>query len=669
MKREIQKYIYELRDEIHQHNFLYYTMDKPEISDYEFDQKLKKLISLEESHPEFADINSPTKRIGGGLLNNFDTKKHNYPMYSLDNTYTKNEVNDWVKKIKRLIGDKEKISFTCELKYDGVSISLLYEQGLLVQALTRGDGTNGDDITENIRTIPTVPLVLNKLSTKKIEARGEILMPNKSFEKLNLKREKDGLPKYMNPRNTASGTLKLKDSRIVARRELVCYLFSVINQNENILTQYDSLSYARSLGFKVPDEFILAKNINSVFNFIDKWDKERRNLNYEIDGIVIKVNELQLQKKLGYTSKYPRWAIAYKFKPENIYTRLNSITYQVGRTGTITPVAELSPVLISGTTVKRASLHNSDQIDKLQLRIGDYVKVEKGGEIIPKIIGVDSTRRGDEDSKIYFIKNCPDCNSELIRDENGANHYCLNSILCKKQIIGSIQHFISRNAMNIEGLGEETILSMFEAGLIKNIADLYELKKDDLMKLDRMASKSVSNILESISKSKNKSFHKVLFALGIRHVGTTVAKNLSSSFEDIDAISNSSFEELISIDEIGEKIAESLINYFQEENNLNQLQKLKLAGLNFNSYSEKDVAYSDKFSGLKFVISGVFDSFSRDELKNIITQNGGKFNSSISSNTNYLIAGKNIGPSKHKKVLEYKVPILSEADLIKMLKQ
>ena len=669
MKREIKKYIHELRDEIHRHNFLYYTEDKPVISDYEFDQKLKKLISLEESYPEFTDINSPTKRIGGGLLNNFETKKHNYPMYSLDNTYTRDEVNDWVKKIKRIIGDKEKISFTCELKYDGVSISLLYEQGLLVQALTRGDGINGDDITENIRTIPTIPLVLNKLSSRKIEARGEILMPNRSFEKLNLERQRDGLPKYMNPRNTASGTLKLKDSRLVAKRELVCYLFSIIDQNENILTQFDSLSNARLLGFKVSDEFILAENTNSVFNFIDKWNYERRNLNYEIDGIVIKVNELQLQKKLGYTSKYPRWAIAYKFKPENIFTRLNSITYQVGRTGTVTPVAELSPVLISGTTIKRASLHNSDQIEKLGLRIGDYVKVEKGGEIIPKIIGVDSSRRGDEDSKIHFIKNCPDCNSKLIRDENGANHYCLNSTLCKKQIIGSIQHFISRNAMNIEGLGEESILNMFEAGLIKNIADLYELKKDDLMKLDRMASKSVSNILEGILKSKNKSFHKVLFALGIRHVGTTVAKNLTSSFKDIDAISNSSFEELISIDEIGEKIAQSLINYFQEENNLDQLQRLKQAGLNFNSYSETGDIYSNKFSGLKFVISGVFDSFSRDELKNVISQNGGKLISNISSKTNYFIAGKNIGPSKYKKVLDFKIPILSEADLIKMLKQ
>ena len=389
----------------------------------------------------------------------------------------------------------------------------------------------------------------------------------------------------------------------------------------------------------------------------------------EIDGIVIKVNDIDQQNELGFTSKFPRWAIAYKFKPENIFTKLNSITYQVGRTGTVTPVAELSPVLISGTTIKRASLHNSDQIEKLGLRIGDYVKVEKGGEIIPKIIGVDSSRRGDEDSKIYFIKNCPDCNSKLIRDENGANHYCLNSMLCKKQIIGSIQHFISRNAMNIEGLGEESILNMFESGLIKNIADLYELKKDDLMKLDRMASKSVSNILEGILKSKNKSFHKVLFALGIRHVGTTVAKNLTSTFKDIDAISNSSFEELISIDEIGEKIAQSLINYFQEENNLDQLQRLKLAGLNFNSYSETGDAYSNKFSGLKFVISGVFDSFSRDELKNVISQNGGKLISNISSKTNYFIAGKNIGPSKYKKVLDYKIPILSESDLIKMLKQ
>ena len=669
MKKEIQKEIYELRDEIHHHNFLYYAKDKPVISDYEFDQKLKKLISLEESHPEFTDINSPTKRIGGTLLNNFETKKHNYPMYSLDNTYTKDEVNDWVKKVKKIIGSEDELTFTCELKYDGVSISLLYEEGFLIQALTRGDGVSGDDITENVRTIPTVPLVLNKFSPKKIEIRGEILMTKKSFEELNLKRVKNGLPKYMNPRNTASGTLKLKDSKLVAKRKLVCYLFSVINQNDKSLTQFDSLSNSRSYGFKVPNELVLAKDINSVFNFIEKWNYDRKNLDYEIDGIVIKVNEFILQKKLGFTSKYPRWAIAYKFKPESIYTKLNSVTYQVGRTGAVTPVAELSPVLISGTTVKRASLHNSDQIDKLELRIGDYVKVEKGGEIIPKIIGVDLNRRGDENFKIQFIKNCPDCNSELVREENGANYYCLNSIRCKKQIIGSIQHFISRNAMNIEGLGEETILNMYEAGLINNIADLYELKKDDLIRLDRLASKSVSNILDGISKSKSIPFHKVLFGLGIRHVGSTVAKKLSSSFNDIDSLLNSSFEELISIDEIGDKIAESLINYFKDENNINQIQKLKVAGLSFNSFENKDDIFSDKLGGLKFVISGVFDDFSRDELKNIISQNGGKLISNVSSKINYFIAGKNIGPSKLKKVLDFKIPILSESDLIKMLKE
>ena len=669
MKKEIQKHIHELRDEIHHHNFLYYTKDKPIISDYEFDQKLNKLISLEESYPEYDDINSPTKRIGGGLLNNFETKKHNYPMYSLDNTYTKDEVNDWVKKIKKIIGDDDELSFTCELKYDGVSVSLLYEEGLLIQALTRGDGVSGDDITENVRTIPTVPLVLNKFSPKNIEIRGEILMTKKSFEELNLKRVKDGLPKYMNPRNTASGTLKLKDSKLVAKRKLVCYLFSVINKNENHLTQFDSLSNSRSYGFKVPNELILAKDINSVFSFIDKWNYDRKKLDYEIDGIVIKVNNFQLQKKLGFTSKYPRWAIAYKFKPENIYTRLNSVTYQVGRTGAITPVAELSPVLISGTTIKRASLHNSDQIDKLELRIGDYVKVEKGGEIIPKIIGVDFKRRGDENSKIHFIKNCPDCNSNLIREEHGANHYCLNSTRCKKQIIGSIQHFISRKAMNIEGLGEETILNMYEAGLINNIADLYELKTDDLIRLDRMASKSVSNILDGLIKSKSKPFHKVLFGLGIRHVGSTVAKNLSSTFKNIDTLRNSSFKELISVDEIGDKIAESLIAYFKEENNINQIQRLKLAGLSFNFHENQDDVHSDKLSGLKFVISGVFDNFSRDEIKSIITQNGGKLISSISSKTDYFVAGKNIGPSKQKKVLRFKIPILSESDLTKMLKE
>tara|TARA_B100001057_G_scaffold488688_1_gene573545 strand:- start:8358 stop:10364 length:2007 start_codon:yes stop_codon:yes gene_type:complete len=668
MNSKIQQNIYNLRDEIHHHNFLYYIKDKPKITDYEFDQKLRQLISLEELYPEFDDMNSPTKRIGGGLLNNFQTKKHNYPMYSLDNAYSREEINDWVKKIRKIIGENQNFTFSCELKYDGVSVSLLYENGLLAQALTRGDGVNGDDITENIRTIPTVPLILSNYSPKQIEIRGEILMPKNSFEKLNNLRKAEGLSEYMNPRNTASGTLKLKDSKVVAKRKLVCYSYAVITEDEKFQTQFDSLVTARSWGFKVPNELVLAEDLNSVFDFIEKWNNKRVDLNYEIDGIVIKVNELNLQKKLGFTSKYPRWAIAFKFKPDHIFTRLNSITYQVGRTGAVTPVAELTPVLISGTTVKRASLHNSDQIDKLDLRIGDYVKVEKGGEIIPKIVGVNYNKRGNINQKINFIKNCPDCNSRLTRDENGANHYCLNSISCKQQIIGSIKHFISRNAMNIEGIGEETILSMYQSGLVNNIADLYELNFNDIIALERMASKSVSNILDGIIKSKEMPFHKVLFGLGIRHVGTTVAKTLTKSFNNIDDISDASLDELIAVNEIGEKIAMSIINYFKSDSNLNQLERLKSAGLKFNSSTKEDDNVSNIFAGSRFVISGVFDNMSRDDLKNIIIENGGKLVTSISKKTNYLVAGNNIGPSKYKKAKDLEINIISETDLISMLK-
>ena len=504
MDKDILEEIIRLREEIHFDNFLYYIKDSPVISDFDFDQKLKKLESLENLYPEFGDPNSPTKRVGGEVSKSFDSKRHKNPMYSLENTYSIDEVETWINKIKKMLGKQIPLNYSCELKYDGASISLTYKDGVLTQALTRGDGMQGDDIINNVRTIPTIPLILNGDYPDFLEIRGEILMHKNTFKELNILRKLEGLPAFMNPRNTASGSLKTQDSRIVAKRKLVFYLFSVICETGNFLTQYDALSNAREWGFNVPDEVSLVNDSDSIFVFLQKWNKLRQDLPYEIDGVVIKVNNIKLQEQLGYTSKSPRWAIAYKYKATQIMTRLNAISYQVGRTGAITPVAELEPVLLSGTIIKRASLHNADHIEKLDLRIGDFVKVEKGGEIIPKIVGIDKNRRGKESLKISFIENCPDCKTTLIREEGGVNHYCLNKDSCKQQIIGSIQHFISRNAMDIEGLGGETVLLLNEAGLINSIADLYDLNEQDLLPLERMAEKSVSNIIDGIAKSRKK---------------------------------------------------------------------------------------------------------------------------------------------------------------------
>ena len=541
MSKEIKNDIITLREEIHYDNFLYYVKDSPVISDFDFDQKLKRLESLENLYPELDDPNSPTKRIGGSVSESFETKKHNYPMYSLDNTYSRGEVESWITKIKKILGNDVSLNYTCELKYDGASISLTYQDGVLIQALTRGDGTQGDDIINNIRTINTIPLVLNGDYPDFFEIRGEILMPKKVFEELNKNRELEGLAPFMNPRNTASGSLKTQDSSVVAKRKLICYLYSVISKKNQFSSQFEALSKAKSWGFNVPGEVCIADDLDSIFIFLDKWDKNRHLLPYEIDGVVIKVNNIDQQNQLGYTSKSPRWAIAYKYKAEQIITRLNGVSYQVGRTGSITPVAELEPVLISGTIVKRASLHNADQIKKLDIRIGDFVKVEKGGEIIPKIVGVDENQRGELTSKISFLENCPDCQSVLFREEGEANHYCLNSNNCKQQIIGSIQHFISRGAMDIEGLGGETILLLYESGLINSIADLYDLKEVDLLPLERMAKKSVSNIIKGLEESKKQSFNKVLFGLGIRFVGNTIAKKITDSINDISTLKKSSF--------------------------------------------------------------------------------------------------------------------------------
>ena len=667
MSKEIKNDIITLREEIHYDNFLYYVKDSPVISDFDFDQKLKRLESLENLYPELDDPNSPTKRIGGSISESFETKKHNYPMYSLDNTYSRGEVESWITKIKKILGNDVSLNYTCELKYDGASISLTYQDGVLIQALTRGDGTQGDDIINNIRTINTIPLVLNGDYPDFFEIRGEILMPKKVFEELNKNRELEGLAPFMNPRNTASGSLKTQDSSVVAKRKLICYLYSVISKKNEFSSQFEALSKAKSWGFNVPGEVCIADDLDSIFIFLDKWDKNRHLLPYEIDGVVIKVNNIDQQNQLGYTSKSPRWAIAYKYKAEQIITRLNGVSYQVGRTGSITPVAELEPVLISGTIVKRASLHNADQIKKLDIRIGDFVKVEKGGEIIPKIVGVDENQRGELTSKISFLENCPDCQSVLFREEGEANHYCLNSDNCKQQIIGSIQHFISRGAMDIEGLGGETILLLYESGLINSIADLYDLKEVDLLPLERMAKKSVSNIIKGLEESKKQSFNKVLFGLGIRFVGNTIAKKITDSINDISTLKKSSFEELILIDEIGERIAESLINYFKNNKNLDLLDRLKKSGLQFESKFQKNKLNSKKLNGYKFIISGVFKDYTRDQLKQFIIENDGQIVSSISNKTSYIIAGEKIGPSKLKRAQNFNTPIINETQFIKMI--
>ena len=668
MNNQAENKISKLREEIHNHNYLYYIKNSPIISDFDFDKKLTKLESLENLYPEFGDPNSPSKRVGGDVSRNFETKYHNYPMYSLQNTYSREEVESWISRIKKIVGVDVSLNFTCELKYDGASISLTYKNGNLVQALTRGDGNKGDDITNNIRTINTIPLVLNGDYPDFFEIRGEILMPKKEFTELNKARESEGLSLFMNPRNTASGSLKIQDSKIVAKRKLICYLYTVISSNNEFSSQFEALSKSKLWGFNVPNEVKLVNDLDSIFNFLNKWDKLRNDLPFEIDGVVIKVNDIKLQDQLGYTSKYPRWAIAYKYKAEQIMTRLNSVSYQVGRTGAVTPVAELEPILISGTIVKRATLHNADQIKKLDLRIGDYVNVEKGGEIIPKIVGVHTNKRNEKSQKISFINKCPDCKTKLTREVGEVNYYCLNSENCKQQIIGSIQHFVSRNAMDIDGLGGETIFLLYESGLIKSIADLYDLTKKDLIPLNRMAKKSVSNILEGLEKSKKQSFDKVLFGLGIRFVGNTVAKKITNSVNSIEKLKNATFKELILIDEIGEKIAESLINYFKSEKKLNLINRLQVSGLSFHSISNKNKLNSNKLSGNKFVVSGVFTDFTREKLKQLIVSNGGEVTSSISNKTSYILGGENIGPAKLIRAESLNISIISESQFIKMIK-
>ena len=665
---DIQNTIQTLREELNQHNYNYYVLDKPIISDYEFDVKLKQLQELENKYPEYFDESSPTQRVGGSITKNFKTITHDYRMYSLDNSYSKEELLDWEKRIQKVLGDVP-LEYTCELKYDGASISITYENGILKRAVTRGDGFQGDDVTNNIKTIKSIPLKLKGNFPATFDVRGEIILPFAGFEKMNQELIEIGELPYSNPRNTASGTLKLQDSAEVATRPLDCLLYFLIGNNLPFKSQFEGLETARNWGFKVPKEGKLAHNLEEVFQYIEYWDTHRHNLPYETDGVVVKVNSFHYQDELGFTAKSPRWAIAYKFKSEQVSTKLNSISFQVGRTGSITPVANLEPVQLAGTIVKRASLHNADQIEKLDIRVGDTVFVEKGGEIIPKIIAVDLSKRPANSQPTKYITHCPECNTELVRSEGEANHYCPNFYGCPPQIIGRIQHFISRKAMDIEGLGGETVALLFNNGLVHNYADLYELTVEQILPLERMAQKSAENLVNGVANSKNIPFESVLFALGIRFVGETVAKKLAKHYRSIDALCQATLMDLILVDEIGERIAQSVLDFFDNEENRAIIERLKKHGIQFEIIEKINPNATNKLSGKTFVVSGVFEKFSRDDLKKAIEDNGGKVGSSISTKTDYVVAGDNMGPTKLDKANKLNIAIISEDDFIKLINE
>jgi len=667
MSTAIEEKLNKIRVELHQHNHNYYVLDQATISDYDFDLKLKELQSLEKTNPQYFDINSPTQRVGGGITKNFETITHKNRMYSLDNSYSKEDLYDWEKRIQKILGD-ENLDYTCELKYDGASINLTYQNGKLVNAITRGDGFQGDDVTANIKTIKSIPLVLYGEFANSFEIRGEIILPLEGFKKMNEERIEAGEEPYRNPRNTASGSLKLQDSSEVAKRPLDCLLYHVVGDKLPYESHFQTLEKARKIGFKVPEAIEVCKNIDEVFEFINHWDTARHNLPYETDGVVIKVNNLYQQDELGYTAKAPRWAIAYKFKAEQESTVLNEITYQIGRTGAITPVANLEPVLLAGTIVKRASLHNADQIEKLDIRIEDTVFVEKGGEIIPKVVAVDLSKRPEHSQPTKYITHCPDCNTLLERKEGDVKHYCPNENGCPTQITGRIQHFISRKAMDIDGLGAETVALLFKGGLIYNYADLYDLKEEQIIPLERMAEKSAQNMVAGIEQSKQIAFEKVLFALGIRFVGETVAKKLAKRYKSMDKLMIASFEDLIEVDEIGDRIAQSMIDFSNDLSNIQLVERLKNYGLQMEVSVESQANQTDKLKGKAFVVSGVFEKMSRNELKKSIEDNGGKVSSSISKKTSYVIAGDKMGPSKRTKAESLEVPIISEDDYIEMIK-
>lgn len=667
---EAQERITELTKALEKHNHLYYVKNQPEISDYDFDMMLKDLESLEERFPELQHPNSPTKRVGGDITKKFESVLHDYPMLSLSNSYSKEEIVDFESRARKLT-DAD-LEYVCELKYDGVAIGIRYLNGAFDRAVTRGDGTKGEDVSANVRTIKTVPMTLQGNDfPDELEIRGEIFFPLDGFEALNQQRAQAGEDLYANPRNTASGTLKNQDSSLVAERGLDCYLYGVYSKSNIASNHYEAVQAAGNWGFQIPEHsermIERCKGIDEIMDFINYWDTKRHDLNFEIDGVVIKVNAYDQQEELGYTAKSPRWAIAYKFKAASVSTQLNSITYQVGRTGAITPVANLSPVLLAGTTVKRASLHNADQIAKLDLRIGDHVFVEKGGEIIPKVTGVDMAKRSDDAVPFEYGEFCPECNTPLIRLEGEAQHYCPNQAECPPQVSGRMQHFISRRAMDIEGIGAETIEQFYEAGLIKNIADLYDLGAEDLLPLERMAQKSVDNILQGLEASKEVPFERVLFALGIRYVGETVAKKLARHFHSMEKLQAASTEELLSVDEIGNRIAQSVQEFFTQEANTAIIDRLKNHGLQLEIPQEALSDRTDKLSGKTFVISGVFERHSRDELKELIEKNGGKNTGSVSAKTTYLLAGDGMGPSKRTKAEKLGVTIISEGDFEAMI--
>jgi DNA ligase (NAD+) len=659
----IQQKIEQLREELNLHTHNYYVSDNATISDFDFDMLLKKLEKLEQENPEFFDSNSPTQRVGGEVTKNFNTIFHKNRMYSLSNSYSKEDLLDWEKRIHKLLGTDD-LEYTCELKFDGASINLTYENNQFVKAVTRGDGFKGDDVTTNIKTIRSIPLSLKSDFVSTFEIRGEIILPLDGFEKMNKQRLAEGEEEYKNPRNTASGSLKLQDSAEVAKRPLDCLLYQVVTSERKYKTHFESLESARKTGFKIPQTILLVKSINQVFDFVNKWDSKRHQLPYETDGVVIKVNNLQQQEELGYTAKSPRWAIAYKFKAEQVSTVLKEITYQVGRTGAITPVANLAPVQLAGTVVKRASLHNADQIEKLNIRIGDTVFVEKGGEIIPKIIEVDFMKRPENSEPTIYATHCPECQTELIRTKGDAKHYCPNEFGCAPQITGRIQHYISRKAMDIDGLGGETVDLLRKEGLIQNYADLYDLKVEQILPLERMAEKSAENMITGIQKSKEIPFEKVLFALGIRFVGETVAKKLAKYFKSIDNLMTASFEELINVDEIGDRIAQSIIDFSLDLGNIQLINRLKASGVQLEVSLESIENQTDKLQGKIVVVSGVFYQLSRNELKKAIEDNGGKVSSSISKKTSFIVAGDNMGPTKLVKAQDLGIEIISEQDFI-----
>ena len=666
---EAKNRIESLSFELKQHNYNYFVLAMPTISDFEFDKKLEELNLLEKQFPEFKDADSPTQRVGGDITKEFVTVRHKWPMLSLGNTYNEQEVADFDQRIRKAIGDN--FEYVCELKFDGLSISLTYEEGKLLRAVTRGDGIQGDDVTTNVRTINSIPKRLKDGGyPDHFEIRGEVFMHLKAFERLNAERLENGELTYANPRNFASGTLKMQDSSEVAKRPLDCFLYFLYTEKLLFKTHWESLQAVKSWGFQVNEHSRLCKNINEVFDFIAHWDKGRFGLSYDTDGIVIKVNSYAQQQELGFTSKSPRWAIAYKFKAEQAETELLAVTYQVGRTGAVTPVANLKPVLLAGTTVKRATLHNADEIEKrLKLHEGDWVYVEKGGEIIPKITAVNPDKRKPDAKPILYITNCPACGTALERKEGEAAFYCPNDEGCPPQIVGKMQHFISRKAMNIEGLGDETIETLYQKGFITHISDIYDLHQhsDELKKMGRFGEKSINNMLEGIERSKQMPFQKVLFGLGIRYVGETVARKLAAHFKTIDKLATAGFEELVVAEEIGERIAHSIIDYFSDESHKQEIEKLKAQGLQFIQEEKEVVLASEKLNGKTFIISGVFENYSRDELKDMIEKNGGKIVSSISAKLDYLVAGDNMGPAKLEKAQKLNVPIISDKELLEMV--